>query len=158
MERVWAPWRTVYVGKNQGEGCIFCNKYKDNRDAENYVLWRGEKVMVLLNIYPYTSGHLLVAPVRHVGDITELTDEESLELFQLTQRMISALRRAINPSGFNVGINLGSVAGAGIPGHFHLHIVPRWEGDNNFMPVISDTRVISEGLEMTYQKLKEALA
>jgi ATP adenylyltransferase len=127
-------------------------------DDENYVLTRGDKVFVLLNIYPYNNGHLLVAPKRHVGDITELTEEESLELFLTTQKMVAMLRKAFNPEGFNVGVNVGKIAGAGIPGHFHIHIVPRWGGDTNFMPVIGDVRVISEGLEMTYRKLKEALA
>lgn len=158
MERIWAPWRTVYIGKDNGSQCIFCDKLVSTADDENYVLTRGDKVFVLLNIYPYNNGHLLVAPKRHVGDITELTEEESLELFLTTQKMVAMLRKAFNPEGFNVGVNVGKIAGAGIPGHFHIHIVPRWGGDTNFMPVIGDVRVISEGLEMTYRKLKEALA
>ncbi|MBM7854551.1 ATP adenylyltransferase [Desulfohalotomaculum tongense] len=157
MERIWAPWRTVYIGKDHGSACIFCEKLQSSADEENYVLLRGEKTFVLLNLYPYNNGHLLVAPQRHVGDITELDEEESLELFQMTQKMIALLRKAFNPDGFNVGVNLGKIAGAGIPGHFHIHIVPRWGGDTNFMPVIGDVRVISEGLDLTYTKLKEAL-
>ena len=118
---------------------------------------RGNKTIVILNLYPYNNGHLLIIPKRHVGDILELTDEEMTELFQMTQKMIRVLR-SYNPQGFNVGANIGRAAGAGIPGHFHIHVVPRWVGDTNFMPVIGDVRVISESLEGTYKKLKEALA
>lgn len=157
MDRIWAPWRTVYIGKDHGSKCIFCDKLESTEDEENHVLLRGEKTFVLLNIYPYNNGHLMIAPKRHVGDITELDEEESLELFQMTQKMVALLRKAFNPEGFNVGVNLGKIAGAGVPGHFHIHIVPRWGGDTNFMPVIGDVRVISEGLNITYQKLKEAL-
>ncbi len=157
MERLWAPWRSVYIGKDHGSECIFCSKLNDNKDEENHVLLRGEKTFVLLNIYPYNNGHLMVAPNRHVGDITELDAEESQELFQMVQKMVALLRKAFNPEGFNVGINLGKIAGAGVPGHVHVHIVPRWGGDTNFMPVIGDVRVISEGLDLTYRKLKEAL-
>ena len=158
MERIWAPWRTVYVGKDHGSGCIFCEKLQSAEDEANYLLWRGEKVFVLLNLYPYNNGHLLVAPKRHVGDLTELDAEELLEIGRTTQQMIRLLRAAFHPDGFNVGVNLGTIAGAGIPGHCHVHIVPRWGGDTNFMPVLGDVRVISEGLDMTYRKLKEAMA
>ena len=157
MDRLWAPWRSVYIGKDHGSECIFCSKLNDNKDEENHVLMRGKKTFVLLNIYPYNNGHLMVAPNRHVGDITELDAEESQELFQTVQKMVAVLRKAFNPEGFNVGINLGKIAGAGVPGHVHVHIVPRWGGDTNFMPVIGDVRVISEGLDLTYRKLKEAL-
>ncbi|MBF7081756.1 HIT domain-containing protein [Desulfallas sp. Bu1-1] len=159
MERLWAPWRSVYIGKDHGSGCIFCEKLNaaGEKDRENYVLFRGEKAFVILNIYPYNNGHLLVAPARHVGDIEELDPVEMQELFSTTRLMVKLLRRAFNPDGFNVGVNLGKIAGAGIPGHFHIHIVPRWGGDTNFMPVLGDVRVISEALDMTYAKLKEAL-
>ncbi len=159
MDRLWAPWRGVYVGKEPGEECIFCEKLNAgvDKDEENNVLYRGEKVFVLLNIYPYNNGHLMVVPKRHVGDIDDLTSDEMLELFTITQLMVRVQRRAYKPDGFNVGINLGKVAGAGIPGHLHVHIVPRWGGDTNFMPVLSDVRVISEALEATYNKLKHAL-
>jgi len=159
VDRLWAPWRGVYVGKEHGEECIFCEKLNAGagKDQENYVLYRGDKVFVLLNIYPYNNGHLMVVPKRHLGDIEELTFDEMQELFAVTQRMVRVQRRAFNPDGFNIGINLGKVAGAGIPGHLHVHIVPRWGGDTNFMPVLSDVRVISEALEATYTKLKHAL-
>lgn len=156
MERIWAPWRTIYIGKDHGSTCIFCDKLNSDRDAENYVLYRGDKTFVLLNLYPYNNGHLMIAPRRHVGDLTELEKDEVLELGLVTQEMVRLLRSAFNPEGFNVGVNLGKIAGAGVPGHFHTHVVPRWGGDTNFMPVIGDVRVISEGLDLTYKKLTEA--
>lgn len=155
MERIWAPWRTVYVGKEQPPGCIFCEKLNSQRDDENYVLYRGDKTFVMLNLYPYNNGHLLIVPKRHVGEMEELEPEELLELSLVTQKMIGFLKKALQPEGFNVGANLGKIAGAGIPGHFHIHVVPRWGGDTNFMPVIGDVRVISEGLEHTFKKLRE---
>lgn len=158
MEKLWAPWRAVYITENKDEAeCIFCAKLVDTRDAENHLLVRRELCFVLLNIYPYNNGHLLVAPNRHVADITELTQGESLALFELTQEMVDLIRRTMSPHGFNIGINLGRVAGAGFPGHFHIHIVPRWDGDTSFMPVIGDVKVISESLDRTYAKLKEGL-
>lgn len=157
MERLWAPWRAVYIGKSHGEACIFCEKLNSAGDEANYLLWRGERVFVLLNLYPYNNGHLLVAPKRHVGDIADLTAEEILELGETTRQMTGLLRKAFRPDGFNIGVNLGTIAGAGVPGHFHVHIVPRWAGDTNFMPVLGDVRVISEALEETYRKLKAAL-
>lgn len=157
MERLWAPWRTVYIGKDHGSVCIFCDKLNSDKDVENLVLYRGDKTFVLMNLYPYNNGHLLIAPKRHVGDITDLEQDEVLELGLVTQKMTRVLRTAFNPEGFNIGVNLGKIAGAGVPGHFHIHIVPRWGGDTNFMPVIGDVRVISEGLELTYKKLTEAM-
>ena len=158
MERLWAPWRTVYIGKDHGGDCFFCEKLGAGEDEANHVLWRGERVFVLLNIYPYTNGHLLIAPKRHVGELEDLTDEEMLELMQATRKAVRLLRAAFRPDGFNIGVNLGKIAGAGVPGHFHIHVVPRWAGDTNFMPVLGDVRVISEALDTTYRKLKEALA
>ena len=159
MDRLWAPWRSVYVGKNQGSECIFCEKLNapGDKDRENHVVYRGELAFVILNIFPYNSGHLLVAPKRHVGDIEDLSPEEMQELFATTRQMVKILRSAFKPDGFNVGINLGKVAGAGIPGHLHIHVVPRWHGDNNFMPVLGDVRVISEALDATLQKLTAAI-
>ncbi|MBO8128292.1 MAG: HIT domain-containing protein [Peptococcaceae bacterium] len=162
MDRLWAPWRSKYVtsaAKTADPECIFCQKFNDNheKDAENLVLARTERCFVLMNLYPYNNGHLLVAPQRHVGDMTELAQDEMTELFEVTSWMLTVLRRAFNPDGFNVGINVGRVAGAGIPGHFHIHIVPRWNGDTNFMPVLGDVKVISESLDDTYRKLKAAM-
>ena len=160
MEHLWAPWRAVYVGKNgkeNGATCIFCDKLHSAQDEANYLLYRGKKAFVLLNLYPYNNGHLLIAPKRHVGELTGLTREEMSELAETSQAMVNLLKKAFHPDGFNIGANLGAVAGAGVPGHFHLHIVPRWTGDTNFMPVLGETRVISEGLEVTYRKLKEVI-
>lgn len=157
MENLWAPWRSVYIGKPQ-TGCIFCEKLNAKDDKENLVIYRGDKTFVIMNLFPYNNGHLLIAPTRHVGDIVELTDEELLELNKMTQFMVQAIRTAFgNPHGFNIGTNLGKVAGAGIPGHLHVHIVPRWDGDANFMAVIGDTRVISEALDRTYEKITSAI-
>ncbi|MCL5057913.1 MAG: HIT domain-containing protein [Actinobacteria bacterium] len=153
MDTIWAPWRTVYIGKDHGSACIFCEKLASDKDAENYVLYRGDRVFALLNLYPYNNGHILISPKRHVGDITDLDQDEILELGLVTQKMTGLLREAFNPEGFNIGVNLGKIAGAGVPGHFHIHIVPRWGGDTNFMPVLGDVRVISEGLDLTYKKL-----
>jgi ATP adenylyltransferase len=158
MDRIWAPWRSVYIGKDHGSACIFCDKLTSDRDKENYVVCRGDKVFVLMNLYPYNNGHLMVAPKRHAGDLADLEQEELTELFLVTQKMVGVLRTAFNPEGFNIGINLGKIAGAGVPGHLHIHIVPRWGGDTNFMPVIGDVRVISEGMDLTYQKIMEAMA
>ena len=158
MDRLWAPWRTVYIGKDHGDVCIFCDKLESNEDVANYTVLRGDKTFVIMNLYPYNNGHLLIAPKRHVGDLNDLDADELLELGQMTQKMVRVLRLAFNPEGFNIGVNLGKIAGAGVPGHFHVHIVPRWGGDNNFMPVLGDVRVISEGMDMTYKKIMDALA
>jgi ATP adenylyltransferase len=121
------------------------------------LLVRLDLCFVLLNIFPYNNGHLLIAPNRHAADITELTAAEAAALFELTQEMVALMRRVMGPDGFNIGINLGRVAGAGFPGHFHIHVVPRWDGDTSFMPVVGDVKVISESLDRTYAKLKEGL-
>jgi len=157
MKQIWAPWRSVYIGGDHGDKCVFCGILESDRDEENLVLQRGEKTFIVMNRYPYTNGHLMVVPKRHVGEFEELTEKEMLELFKNTQKMVKVLR-AFNPEGFNVGINIGRIAGAGVPGHIHIHVVPRWGGDTNFMPVFGDVRVISESLEVTYQKLKDSMA
>ena len=157
MEQIWAPWRMVFISGDHGDNCVFCEKAESADDEQNLVLLRGVKTFVIMNLYPYINGHLLVMPKRHVGEIEDLDGEEMMELFQTTQKMVRVLR-TFNPQGFNIGVNIGRAAGAGVPGHFHIHIVPRWVGDTNFMPVFGDVRVISESLEGTYKKLKEALA
>ena len=155
MELIWAPWRIEYIQMEKPEGCILCNKPEQNNDALNYILYRGEKNFVMLNAYPYNPGHLMIAPYRHTASIEELTDEELKEHFEIARRSTSIIRQVFNPGGFNLGINLGRIAGAGIDDHFHTHIVPRWQGDTNFMPVIADVRVVPEALSKTYQKLKD---
>ena len=154
MEQIWAPWRIKYIQMAQIEGCILCDKPKENNDALNYILYRGDKNFVIMNSYPYNPGHLMIAPYRHIANLEELTDEELHEHFNIVSRSIRLLKQVFKPDGFNLGINMGKVAGAGINDHIHTHIVPRWQGDTNFMPVLSDVKVVPEALTETYEKLK----
>jgi ATP adenylyltransferase len=157
-QRLWAPWRLRYVQAGGKErGCIFCLAAEPGDDEARYVLHRGERCFVMLNAFPYNSGHLMVAPNRHVPSIADLDDEESLELMRLTQRALRALRDAYRPDGFNLGVNEGEIAGAGFAGHVHQHVVPRWAADNNFMAVVGDTRVLPQSLEDTYAALRPRL-
>ena len=152
MERLWSPWRSHYVtGAGGDEDCVFC---AHEASDEGGTLYRGSAAFVLLNAYPYNSGHLMVAPRRHVGEPSELSADESHELIDLTWAAIGVLNGALSPHGFNVGVNLGRVAGAGVPGHLHVHVVPRWGGDTNFMPVVGETKVLPESLEDTAAKLR----
>lgn len=155
MEQIWAPWRMEYIQMEKQEGCVLCQKPRENNDIINHILYRGDKNFIIMNSYPYNPGHLMVAPYRHIANLEELTDEELHEHFEIVSRSIKLLRRVFNPGGFNIGINMGKVAGAGMEDHIHTHIVPRWQGDTNFMPVISDTRVVPEALAETYKKLKD---
>jgi ATP adenylyltransferase len=148
---LWAPWRIEYIKAPKGEQCIFCHP------DPAHVVERGEHCFTILNAYPYAPGHVMVAPFRHVGTLEALTPEEMLELMQLARRTVAAQTTAMTPDGFNIGLNLGKVAGAGIADHLHLHVVPRWEGDTNFMPVVADTRVIPQALEASREALLEAL-
>ncbi len=157
MKQLWAPWRIEYIRSPKHDGCIFCDFPKEKRDREKLILYRGERAFVIMNNYPYNPGHVMIAPYRHVGKWEDLNDEELLEIMKLSQLVIKALKRAMNPDGFNMGVNLGRVAGAGIDDHVHLHIVPRWNGDTNFMPVVDDTKVIPESLEETYNELKKEI-
>ena len=154
MKHIWAPWRIEYIQMEKPRGCILCEKPGENNDVPNYILYRGEKNFVILNSYPYNPGHLLVAPYRHVGNMEELADEELHEHFEIVRRGVKLLKQVFNPGGFNLGINIGAIAGAGIVDHFHTHIVPRWSGDTNFMPVVAEARVLPEALAETYEKLK----
>jgi len=154
MERIWAPWRIQYIQIEKPEGCILCEKPEQNKDALNYILYRGDKNFIILNSYPYNPGHLMVAPYRHVTSLEELTEEERHEHFEIVTRRIRGLRQVFDPGGFNIGINVGKAAGTGIEDHVHTHIVPRWQGDTNFMPVLSDIRVLPEALDETYKKLE----
>lgn len=156
MKRLWSPWRMKYIVSKKGEGCIFCDKVAENDDQANYILYRGKTCYVMLNLYPYNNGHLMVSPYRHVPSPEQLQEDELTEMMLLVNRSIRALRWAMHPDGFNIGVNIGKAAGAGIEEHVHIHIVPRWEGDTNFMPVLSQTRVIPELLDDTYCKLKAA--
>ncbi len=155
MESIWAPWRIEYIEMEKPKGCILCDKPKENNDAQNYILYRGDKNFIMMNLYPYNAGHLMIAPYRHIANLEELNNEELREYWQIVTRSLKVLRKVFNPGGFNIGINMGKAAGAGIEEHVHTHIVPRWHGDTNFMPVIGDVKVISQALAETYQKLKE---
>ena len=154
MKNIWAPWRMEYIRMEKPKGCILCEKPEQDNDTENYILYRGGKNFIILNSYPYTPGHLLVAPYRHIASLEELTEEERHEHFDIVSRSIQVLRREFAPQGFNLGVNIGKAAGAGVEDHVHTHIVPRWQGDTNFMTVISDIRVVPEALVETYRKLK----
>ena len=154
MRKIWAPWRVEYIRSEKSNGCIFCQKPAENRDIQNYILFRGKTSFVMLNNYPYNPGHLMVAPFRHIATLDELTDGELFEYFDLVRRSAQAIKEAYKPEGFNIGMNLGRVAGAGVEGHIHAHVVPRWNGDTNFMPVLSDTKVLPEALSSTYSLLK----
>ena len=157
MEHLWAPWRMGYVSAEQPKGCIFCAKPKADDDEANQILYRGELVFIMLNAFPYNSGHLLVAPFRHIADPLELTPQESSELLYGLRIAIATLRGSLHPEGFNLGMNVGRVAGAGFAEHLHAHVVPRWTGDTNFMAVAADTRVVPEALADCYCRLKRAL-
>ena len=157
-DRLWAPWRRAFILGPRRRGCVFCQARRSRDDRRVQVLVRGRHVFCLLNRYPYNAGHVMVAANRHVGSLDRLTPAESVELIQVAARMVTVLRGALRAHGFNVGINLGRVAGAGIPGHLHLHIVPRWIGDANFMPATRGTKVMSSSLDVLYTELRRALA
>ncbi len=147
QQLLWAPWRAPYIQHiAQPKGCVFCRAIRSSKDAENLVVKRSRHSFAILNLYPYNNGHLLIVPKRHVPEFSRLTDREILDLMALQNSMLKRIKQKLKPDGFNVGANLGRVAGAGIPGHLHLHIVPRWRGDTNFMPVIGKTKVISQSL------------
>ena len=159
MDQLWAPWRMAYIGGQPEPGCLFCRVLADPaKDEENFVLFRPAGALVMLNRFPYNSGHLLIAPIRHTGELAELAADEVGALMSALQRMLTVLREVLTPDGFNIGANLGRTAGAGIPDHVHFHVVPRWNGDTNFMPVLAETKVINEHLMATAAKLRAALA
>lgn len=151
MDKLWAPWRINYVQAKKKPGCIFCALSR-----RSHLVFATEHSLCLLNIFPYNNGHLMVAPRRHVADLADLKDNEALDLFNSLKTVEKLLKQLLRPQGFNIGINLGEAAGAGIPGHLHIHIVPRWKGDTNFMPVLNNTKVISQSLQELLKRLKDA--
>jgi len=159
MKRLWAPWRMEYVGGEQRPGCLFCRviEHPEDEDSE-LVVWRVEGAIVMLNKFPYNAGHTMVAPVAHVPGLENLDDQQTTSLMRAVRRTIDVLRETMKPEGFNVGANIGRAAGAGIPNHVHLHVVPRWNGDTNFMPVLDDVKVVNEALTQTAAKLREVFA
>jgi ATP adenylyltransferase len=155
VKQLWAPWRLEYIGRaDEQEGCIFCRAHEGDDEA-GLVVHRGREAFALLNRFPYASGHLMVAPYRHVGEFTELGDGEVLEVHRLASQGMGALAQLYGPQGFNLGWNLGRIAGAGVTDHVHQHVVPRWAGDTNFMPVLADVKVLAEHLVETRPKLAE---
>ena len=155
MRYLWAPWRMDYILKDKGMGCLFCMKPKQGKDRENLILCRGKHAFVMMNRYPYNNGHLMVVPHRHCTDLEDLNPLESKELFDLLKVSIRLLKSSLSPHGFNIGVNIGKVGGAG-EDHLHFHIVPRWAGDTNFMPVLGETKIVPEHLVNTYQRLRSA--
>jgi ATP adenylyltransferase len=153
--RLWAPWRLEYLKGEKSSDCIFCSK-PALPDDEAFIVHRGTSCYVILNAFPYASGHVMVAPYEHLGDLRDLEPDVTAELMSLAQRSLGAIERVYGPEGFNLGVNLGEVAGAGFAGHVHMHVVPRWKGDTNFMPVVGDTRVMPEALPDSWSKLRAA--
>ncbi len=156
MERLWAPWRMEYI-RNPNKECFLCSALKSKNQEQVFIIEKFELGFTIMNRYPYNNGHLLIAPVRHIGQIELLNDEEIIAIQRLLSRAIMAMNQAFHPDGFNIGINQGRIAGAGLVDHLHYHLVPRWLGDTNFMPIISDTKIISEALDRTYKQIKIAL-
>jgi ATP adenylyltransferase len=155
MDRMWRPWRSEYVTTaGSGEGCIFCDHLAAGDDAAAHILYRGNGVFALLNAFPYNTGHVMVAPLRHAGDLPDLSPDERAELFDLATKAQAVIQNAMVPEGFNIGLNIGAAAGAGVPGHLHMHVVPRWGGDTNFMTTIGGAKVLPELLEQTDAKLR----
>jgi len=157
MEYLWAPWRIEYIRKGEEGGCILCQKPQENNDEANLILCRGQYNFIMFNAFPYNPGHLMIAPYKHTADLQDLTYEEAKDHFDLIKRALALLKEVMKPASFNIGLNIGKVAGAGIADHLHTHIVPRWHGDTNFMPVMFNTKVVSEALADTYRKLKTKL-
>jgi ATP adenylyltransferase len=159
MDYLWTPWRYRYIADaSKDDRCIFCDALAANDDAKTHIIFRGAKNFVILNRFPYTTGHVMVVPYAHVSDLSAADPETLAETMRIAQRVQSALEKIYHPQGYNLGMNLGRAAGAGVTGHLHLHVLPRWSGDSNFMSVVSETRVEPEDLSTTYEKLRKALA
>lgn len=163
MKNLWAPWRIEYIEqsyqtklKHKQEKCFLCVK-KTKSDEKDLIIKRGKYAFVIMNHFPYNAGHLMIAPYRHIGLLEKIRPTEASELFLLLQKSIIALKKAYHPEGFNIGLNLGTIAGAGVPGHLHIHLIPRWLGDTNFMPLVADTKVINEQLTIVFQKLRKLI-
>src|SRR3954451_8843359 len=157
MDRLWSPWRYRYVSKAEpSDGCIFCLESQSDQDEENLIVSRGKLNFALLNLYPYTSGHLMVAPYQHVATLEDAPEETALEMMALTRTAQHHLRQIYKPAGYNLGMNIGESAGAGVAGHIHMHVLPRWTGDANFMTTVAETRVIPEDLSTAWRKLRDA--
>jgi ATP adenylyltransferase len=155
MNHIWSPWRMKYIETNeQEEGCVFCGAQAGEDSVANLIAFRGQRAFVILNLYPYTSGHLMVIPFEHVATLEELNPAARAEMMELSSQCMTILQKIYNPQGFNMGANIGKAAGAGVPGHVHIHIVPRWGGDTNFMSTLGETRVLPESIEDTYTRVR----
>lgn len=158
MDYLWTPWRYAYISSaDRAPGCIFCDKIAENDDRKNFIVHRGQHCFVILNAYPYTSGHVMVVPYAHLDQLVKLPAQAAHEMIELSQKMETILRQAYNAEGINLGMNIGKCAGAGVAGHVHMHVLPRWTADANFISVVGETRVLPETLESTYQKIKDAI-
>ena len=156
MKRLFSPWRKAYIeGYEKEEGCIFCNALAKEDSPKNLIVHRGQRAIVVVNLYPYTNGHLMVAPMAHKPTLEDLDPETRAEMMELTSQAMAVLKKIYNPQAFNLGANIGKAAGAGVPDHVHLHIVPRWNGDTNFMSAVGETRVLPETIEETYKRIRE---
>lgn len=157
MERLWRPWRLAYVRDIEnirGQGCIFCTKPQGGDDRASLILHRGETAFIMMNLFPYNTGHVMISPYRHLGNLEELSGEESCEIMDLTILAVRAISAEMKPQAFNIGMNLGKTAGAGFHEHLHMHVVPRWDGDTNFMPVVGKTKVMPESVDDNYERLR----
>lgn len=162
MERLFSPWRSKYIESFSSAGshdqeCIFCSALQSKDDEGRLLVYRGQSSFAIMNLYPYNSGHLMIVPNRHLSNLLDLDEKETLEIMKITKMMIVAIQGIMRPDGFNYGLNAGRSAGAGIDQHIHFHLVPRWQGDTNFMPILSDTKIVSEQLQETWKKLKTEL-
>jgi len=159
LDRLWAPWRLEYIktAVKEPDGCFLCEAIEAGNDRDRLLLHRDELVLIIMNLYPYNNGHLLIAPYRHIGELDDLSTDELNAISEVTRKAVRWLDKAFNPHGYNIGLNLGRAAGAGLPAHLHWHVVPRWDGDSNFMPVLGCVKVISDGLASTYDELRKAI-
>ena len=155
---IWAPWRVSFIKGKREKGCVFCKRFRSEDSIDNLIVHRGKTCFVILNKFPYNSGHTMVVPNRHIGDLAKFTADEAREFFELTRRTALIIERTLKPHAMNLGMNLGESSGAGVPGHLHMHLVPRWNGDTNFMPVIGGTKVISVPLEPIYEAMRKAFS
>jgi ATP adenylyltransferase len=154
---MWAPWRIKYVTKKKKKGCVFCDVYHQRKDKSNFVVLRSKYCFVLLNTFPYNNGHLMVVSNRHISSLQKLNDKEILDINKVVIKTVALLKKILSPQGFNIGINIGKCAGAGVEKHLHIHIVPRWSGDTNFMPVLADTKIVPQSLKDLYKNIKKCL-
>lgn len=157
MDRLWAPWRIKYVGRKRRKGCIFCKVLKEKNDKKNFIVWRSRHCFVILNAFPYNNGHVMIVPNRHLKSLEDLGEEELLDINKVLIKIKSLIKKVLKPGGFNIGMNIGKVAKAGVDSHLHTHLVPRWLGDVNYMPVLADTKVVSQSLQELYKNLIKGL-